>query len=72
MSKRFSNIMLLGALSMMGSVIPSGFINSFDYDDRKIWWIINENIETEHYDFTPDCEEVFITCGMRCGSATFI
>ena len=45
---------------------------NFDYDDRKIWWIINENIETEHYDFTPDCEEVFITCGMRCGSATFI
>jgi len=34
MSKRFSNIMLLGALSMMGSVIPSGFINSFDYTTK--------------------------------------
>jgi hypothetical protein len=26
--------MLLGALSMMGSVIPSGFINSFDYTNK--------------------------------------
>ena len=36
MSKRFSNIMLLGSLSMMGSVIPSGFINSFDYTTPSI------------------------------------
>lgn len=28
--------MLLGALSMMGSVIPSGFINSFDYTTPSI------------------------------------
>lgn len=28
--------MMLGAIAMMGSVIPSGFINSFDYTTPSI------------------------------------
>lgn len=34
MGRKFSNIMMLGAIAMMGSVIPSGFINSFDYTNK--------------------------------------
>ncbi len=45
---------------------------NFDFDDQKIWWVINESIESEHYKFTPDKNDVYITCGMRCGSATFV
>jgi hypothetical protein len=34
MGRKVSNIMMLGDITMMGGVIPSGFVNSFDYTNK--------------------------------------